>query len=111
MAPDLPTLIADVDRLLAELDTESARYSRQINAVAPTHFAGAHNLVHYAHLRSRDQRRLQAGLSALGATRLSTAEPAVKARLKAARNVLGALYGDAIILHQAGARRGVCGCR
>lgn len=97
MAPDLPTLIADVDRLLAELDTESARYSRQINAVAPTHFAGAHNLVHYAHLRSRDQRRLQAGLSALGATRLSTAEPAVKARLKAARNVLGALYGDAII--------------
>ncbi|WJZ03885.1 pyruvate kinase [Corynebacterium freiburgense] len=97
MAPDLPRLIADVDGLLSELDQESARFARQLDLVHSTHAHGALNMVHYAHLRSRDQRRLQAGLEAFGATRLSTAEPAVKARLKAARNVLGALYGDAII--------------
>ena len=44
-------------------------------------------------MRTSDRRGLQGNLESLGATRLSTAEPAVKARLQAAHNVVSALDG------------------
>lgn len=90
-------LITQVDGLLRALDEETQRYSEQIDAAAPTHRAGAENLVHYANLRTRDVRPLQAGLTEVGATRLTTTEPSVKPRLQAARNVLGAFAGEDIV--------------
>lgn len=90
-------MITQVDGLLRALDAETERYAEQIAAVAPTHRGGAENLVHYAHLRTRDVRPLQAGLADVGATRLTTTEPSVRPRLQAARNVLGAFAGEDII--------------
>lgn len=89
-------MITQVDGLLGALDEEAERYSEEIAAVDHSHRDGAVNLVHYAHLRTRDVRPLQAGLTELGATRLTTTEPSVKPRLLAARNVLGAFSGEEI---------------
>lgn len=83
-------MITQVDDLIAALDEETQQHSEAIAAVADTHRGGAENLVHYALLRSRDVRQLQAGLASIGATRLTTTEPAVLPRLQAARNVLAA---------------------
>lgn len=97
MQERLHSLIEYVDGLLTGLQEEQRAHAEAIAQVAPEHHQGAENLVHYAYLRSHDQRRLQSGLESLGVTRLSTAEPSVKARLEAARNVLGALRGEGII--------------
>ncbi|MDU0479171.1 pyruvate kinase [Staphylococcus chromogenes] len=86
-------LVDEIDQLLTEIAHVSEAEQERINKVAPTHFAGAHNLLHYAHLRSRDLRKLQAGLMAVGATRLSTVELGVKPKLEAARNIAGLLTG------------------
>ncbi|WP_080791924.1 pyruvate kinase [Corynebacterium pacaense] len=83
-----------VDRLLTELAEVTKEHKDEVDRVAPTHYVGAINLVHYAHLRSRDLSGLQSRLAAIGSTRLSTTEPSVKARLKSARNVLGAYLGE-----------------
>ncbi|MGP6175269.1 pyruvate kinase [Corynebacterium sp. A21] len=91
----LEEMITQVDSLLAALDEEADRHAAEIEAVASTHRAGAVNLVHYAYLRTQDVRELQAGLAQIGATRLTTTEPAVKARLEAARAVIAALSGEA----------------
>lgn len=82
-----------IEELLDELDSQTLHWYPQIRATAPTHFVGARNLVHYTTLRTSDRRGLQGNLESLGATRLSTAEPAVKARLQAAHNVVSALDG------------------
>lgn len=82
-----------IEELLDELDSQTLHWYPQIRATALTHFVGARNLVHYATLRTSDRRGLQGNLESLGATRLSTAEPAVKARLQAAHNVVSALDG------------------
>lgn len=82
-----------IEELLDELDSQTLHWYPAIRATAPTHFVGARNLVHYTTLRTSDRRGLQGNLESLGATRLSTAEPAVKARLQAAHNVVSALDG------------------
>lgn len=94
MTTSLQTLIEDVDQLIAAVKENERAHQAEINRVAPEHRQGATNLLHYAELRSHDVRPLQADLAALGATRLTTAEPAVLARLQAARNVLSAYAGE-----------------
>ncbi|ANE05071.1 pyruvate kinase [Corynebacterium crudilactis] len=84
----------ELDELILELDEVTQTHSEAIGKVSPTHYVGARNLMHYAHLRTKDLRGLQQRLSSVGATRLTTTEPAVQARLKAARNVVGAFAGE-----------------
>lgn len=88
---------AELDALIVELDEVTVAHQEAIDKVAPTHYVGARNLMHYAHLRSKDLRGLQQKLASVGATRLTTTEPGVQARLKAARNVAGAFAGDGAI--------------
>ncbi|MCS5480496.1 pyruvate kinase [Corynebacterium sp. YIM 101645] len=90
----LHELITEVDNLIQALETVERRQADAISAAADNHRSGAANLVHYAELRQHDVRAVQGGLASIGATRLSTAEPAVLARLQAARNVLSAYAGE-----------------
>lgn len=90
-------LAAEIDQLLANLDAQQAQFADAIAKVAPSHAFGARNLVDYAYLRTRDLSELQDSLSDLGATRLTTAEPDVRSRLKAARNILGAIIGEGFV--------------
>lgn len=90
----LTELIEDVDTLIAELEKAADEQSEAISRVAETHRHGARNLVHYLELRRHDIRRIQGGLAAIGATRLTTTEPSVLPRLQAARNVLSAYAGE-----------------
>lgn len=94
MEARLQELITEVDGLIAAVRAEESRASEAISRVAENHRDGAVNLVHYAELRQHDIRSVQGGLASIGATRLSTAEPAVLARLQAARNVLSAYNGE-----------------
>lgn len=94
MDPRLEKMLSEIDELLAALDEEADDHAEAIAAVAPTHREGAVNLVHYARLRTLDVRELQSELTQVGATRLTTTEPAVKARLEAARAVVLALGGQ-----------------
>ncbi|AGF73647.1 pyruvate kinase [Corynebacterium halotolerans] len=90
----LQELITEVDDTIEALEQEADSQREAIDRVAGTHRHGARNLLHYAALRQRDMRPLQAGLASLGATRLTTTEPSVLARLQAARNVLSAYAGE-----------------
>ena len=94
MNAQLAHLIEQVDQLMETLEGHAARHQDKIDRVHESHREGATNLLHYAQLRTRDFRSLQAGLASIGATRLSTTEPAVLARLKSARNVLSAYAGE-----------------
>ena len=94
MEARLKELITEVDGLIDAVRAEESRASEAISRVAENHRDGAVNLVHYAELRQHDIRSVQGGLASIGATRLSTAEPAVLARLQAARNVLSAYNGE-----------------
>lgn len=86
-------VLETIEQLLDDLDNQTLHWYSEIRATTPTHYVGARNLVHYMTLRAHDRRGLQGNLESLGATRLSTAEPAVKARLQAAHNVVSALDG------------------
>jgi pyruvate kinase len=90
----LQELITEVDGLIDCLKEVEEQVAPAIERVAENHRHGAVNLVHYAELRQHDVRAVQGGLASIGATRLSTAEPAVLARLHAARNVLSAYNGE-----------------
>lgn len=90
----LQELINEVDDLIKALETEEDRQAEAIAKVAENHRHGAANLVHYAELRRHDIRKVQNELASIGATRLTTTEPAVLARLQAARNVLSAYAGE-----------------
>lgn len=94
MNAQLSILIEQVDELMDTLQEYAAKHQDKVDRVHPSHREGASNLLHYAHLRTHDFRSLQAGLASIGATRLSTTEPAVLARLKSARNVLSAYAGE-----------------
>lgn len=83
-----------IAQLLESFDAADSAYADRLARVAHTHQVGARNLVHYTQLRRQDITRLQAGLAAVGATRLSTAEPDVVARLHGAYNVLDAFAGQ-----------------
>ncbi|STC69044.1 pyruvate kinase [Corynebacterium pilosum] len=87
-------LIPQLDHVIEDLHHEAEEQQGAIARVAETHKHGATNLVHYTKLRGHDVRKLQAELSSLGATRLTTTEPAVMARLYAAHNVLDAYSGN-----------------
>ncbi|QGU03151.1 Pyruvate kinase [Corynebacterium kalinowskii] len=86
-------LVPEIDSLLKGIADFAWERRDQVNRVAQTHRAGALNLVHYKHLRTQDLRRLQARLTDLGVTRMSTIETGVKAKLEAARNVVGLMEG------------------
>lgn len=90
----LQETIDRIDQLIDDLMAAEDAHRDQIDRVAARHRSGAANLVHYTALRSHDIRSLQARLADIGATRLSTTEPAVIPRLKAARNVLSAYLGE-----------------
>lgn len=90
----LHTMLEQIDAILEDLDSAAAEQAELIDRVHPTHREGATNLIHYAVLRGHDIRGLQADLAAIGATRLTTTEPAVKARLQAAHNVVSAYLGE-----------------
>ena len=96
MNVQLTALIEQVDQLMETLQGHASKHQDKIDRVHESHRQGATNLLHYAHLRTHDFRSLQAGLASIGATRLSTTEPAVLARLKSARNVLSAYAGEAL---------------
>ena len=90
----LAETITKIDDLMERLANAEESNRAAIDKVHPDHRDGALNLVHYTALRSRDIRPLQARLSEVGATRLTTTEPSVVPRLKVARNVLSAYAGQ-----------------
>jgi pyruvate kinase len=95
MPQSLDALIARLDRMLEDLGTAETEHAEVIGAVAEQHRRGAVNLVHYTRLRQHDLRELQNDLMDIGATSLATTEADVRAKVRAARNVLAALRGDA----------------
>ncbi|MDR7330489.1 pyruvate kinase [Corynebacterium guangdongense] len=90
----LQETLGELDRLIEEIREAENEHREAIDRVEETHRAGARNLVHYTALRNRDIRRLQMRLSDVGATRLTTTEPNVLARLQGARNVLSTYLGQ-----------------
>ena len=95
MPQSLDALITRLDTLLEDLVLAEAEHADDIAAVAAQHHRGAVNLVHYTRLRQHDLRELQNDLMDIGATSLATTEAHVRAKVRAARNVLAALRGDA----------------
>ena len=95
MPRSLDALIADLDLLLDDLVQAQAENAGVLADVAPAHRDGAVNLVHYTTLRRHDRRDLQNDLLDIGVTSLATTEANVHAKVRAARNVLAALRGDA----------------
>lgn len=95
MPQSLDQLITELDTLLDDLRTAEVLNADAIAAVAEEHTSGATNLVHYTILRQHDRRALQNDLMDIGVTSLATTEANVHAKILAARNVLGALRGDA----------------
>jgi len=91
----LDALITRLDVLLEDLVLAEAEHVDVIDGVAEQHHRGAVNLVHYTRLRQHDLRELQNDLMDIGATSLATTEAHVRAKVRAARNVLAALRGDA----------------
>jgi len=91
----LDALITRLDVLLEDLVLAEAEHAEVIGAVAAQHHRGAVNLVHYTRMRQHDLRELQNDLMDIGATSLATTEAHVRAKVRAARNVLAALRGDA----------------
>jgi pyruvate kinase len=94
MPQSLDALIARLDTLLEDLVRAEVEHADVISAVAGEHRRGAVNLVHYTRLRQHDQRELQNDLMDIGATSLASTEAHVRAKIRAARNVLAALRGD-----------------
>lgn len=90
----LRTLSARIDELIAMLGNVGEEHASELARVHLTHASGAENMLHYTALRTQDLRPLQAGLADFGATRLSTTEPAVLGRLKAARHALATFAGE-----------------
>ena len=95
MPQSLDALITRLDVLLEDLVLAEAEHVDVIDGVAEQHHRGAVNLVHYTRLRQHDLRELQNDLMDIGATSLATTEAHVRAKVRAARNVLAALRGDA----------------
>lgn len=90
---DSAAALATIDALIDDLRASADVHRALIDAVHPTHRAGAENLVHYQTLREHDLRLLQAALTAIGATRLTSTEPSVLPKLQAAHNIIKALTG------------------
>lgn len=102
---DNSTVLAQIDELINNLTRAAEEKSAAITAVCERHRRGAENLVHYQALREHDLRPLQAALTDIGATRLTTSEPTVVPKLKAARNIMCSLAGQELAypLEQVGA--------
>ena len=86
-------LLKELDELLEGMADHAKQYEDKIAKVHPRHTVGAENVVDYAYLRGHDHSKLQAALSRVGATRLSTTEPCVRARIQAAHNVVSSIQG------------------
>ena len=95
----LNDLIDEVDTLLTEAWEITQSQQELIQSVVPEHRTGAENLLHYAWVRRNDLRALQDSLHDLGLTSLSTSEYAIRSRLLAVRNALGALSGQGTIYY------------
>ncbi|WP_448854360.1 pyruvate kinase [Corynebacterium frankenforstense] len=90
----LRSLTDRIDDLIAAVERVGEDHAEALAKVHSTHRDGALNVLRYAELRTHDLRPLQAGLADFGATRLSTTEPAVLGRLRAARQALGAFNDE-----------------
>jgi pyruvate kinase len=80
--PSRDAVLAEVRSLLAAVDAEEAKRRAAIDAVLPRHRAGALNLAHYLALRTRDLRKLQLSLAALGLSSLGRSEGHVRDTLE-----------------------------
>ncbi|XXX72908.1 pyruvate kinase [Sorangium sp. So ce134] len=80
--------LAAVEALRASAGEHEQRYRHLLEAVHPTHRAGATNLLHYLAVRQQDIRGLQRRLASLGLSSLGRLESCALASLDA---VLGAL--------------------
>ena len=94
MPQSLDALIARLETLLEEFARAEVEHAEVLSAVASGHRRGAANLVHYTALRTHDLRELQNDLMDMGVTSLATTEAHVRAKVRAACNVLAALRGD-----------------
>jgi pyruvate kinase len=90
----LDVLARQLDGLLDDLAAAEADRAAATAPVSPEHRVGAANLVRYTALRQQDLRDLQNDLLDIGATSLATTEADVRAKIRAARNVVGALAGE-----------------
>ncbi len=75
-------LLQDLTGLLRAIEKEEAARSAGIAAVLPKHRASAANLAHYIGLRTRDVRKLQLSLAALGLSSLGRCEGHVRDTLE-----------------------------
>lgn len=94
MNEHLSSMKDQIDHLLADVTAAIEAHQAELDAVHPTHRQGAENLIAYTTLRDHDIHQLQADLASIGATRLTTTEPAVVNRLRSARNVVSAYLGE-----------------
>ncbi|WP_437774810.1 pyruvate kinase [Sorangium sp. So ce1097] len=85
--------LAAVESLRGSAFEHEHRYQELIDAVHPTHRAGATNLLHYLAVRQRDIRDLQRQLAALGLSSLGRLERCALATLDAVLGALDALAG------------------
>ena len=85
---------ARLDTLLAELDQAEVEHAGDISTVDEAHRAGALNLVHFTAMRRLDIQALQSDLMDVGVGSLAVTGAAVRAKVVAARAVVGALGDD-----------------
>lgn len=83
--PSREAVLAEVRALLAAVEAEEAARRAAIDAVLPHHRPGAVNLAHYIALRTRDLRKLQLSLAALGLSSLGRCEGHVRDTLERLR--------------------------
>ena len=95
MPNSLDALITSLDVVLSEMADAETGHAQKVAGTVAAHREGAVNLVRYTALRRHDRRELQNDLMDMGVTSLATTEADVLAKVGAARNVLGALRGDA----------------
>ncbi|HEY5135483.1 MAG TPA: pyruvate kinase [Candidatus Nanopelagicales bacterium] len=93
-AVPLATSAGRLDSLLAALDKSEMDHADDIAAVDEVHRPGALNLVHFTTMRQLDLRELQGDLMDLGVTSLAATGADVRAKVVAARTLVGALGGD-----------------
>ncbi|TNE45412.1 MAG: pyruvate kinase [Sphingomonadales bacterium] len=93
--PDISTLLARIEKLIDEVETEAAARMDDWEkwAIRPAFRGSAANLAAYLAIRHQDLRGLQRELMARGLTSLGRLENRVLATLEALRAVLAALAG------------------
>lgn len=90
----LVTAARQLDSLIDEMDDAALVHADEVAAVSGLHRRGALNLIHFTAMRSLDLRSLQDDLTNMGVTSLATTGTAVRAKVLAAREVVGSLAGE-----------------